>query len=512
MGDVAWAGVKALEGIQRAFEASPELEAFGQAAAGVVLDAFELAFVRVDFHRSGSLATIGAAGEEPADEDYTRFCAEIRDKPYKHETHLSVCFGRPESHAYGFPMRHLNRPVGFLIGVSKRPLQEEPLRVLGLAAEATGKCCSLAVLMEQLELQTAEFSTIVEIGKAMSARLDVAELLSLLANTALQLTRGETATISLAGAKGTPFEVAAACGVQEETIHSSGLGDLAGVVEEVGSTGQPLLIPVVADLADADDLFGRNQRGITSVLATPLKRREQILGVLTVEICEPGRAFTPEDLDLLSVVTDQAGVALENARLYGEMQDLYVATIRSLAYTIEAKDRYTRGHSDRVTDYAVAIAERMGFTAEELSTLRFAGILHDIGKIAVSEEILNKPGKLTALEREIVQTHPAESARIIRPIGFLKEVVPIVEHHHEWYDGSGYNYGLSGEDIPRGARILAVADAFEAMTSDRPYHAAMPWPDAIAELKRGAGSQFDPQVVEVFVGMILESLDITERA
>jgi putative nucleotidyltransferase with HDIG domain len=273
-----------------------------------------------------------------------------------------------------------------------------------------------------------------------------------------------------------------------------------------------MLVPDTASLdADALGEMARS-RGIRSLLAVPLRHGDDIAAVLAVDVCEGSRRFTPEDLDLLTVMADQASVAMENARLYGDMQDLYVATIKSLAYTIEAKDKYTRGHSDRVTEYAVAIAERMGFSPDEISTLKFAGILHDIGKIAIAEEILNKPGKLSPVEREVVQTHPAESARIIRPIGFLKEVVPIVEHHHEWFDGTGYNAGLAGDSIPRGARVLSVADAFEAMTSDRPYHSALPWPNAIAELKRGAGTQFDPDVVEVFVGMILESLEMGQDA
>lgn len=520
MDDVASSALHAIEGIQEAFEESLELEPFAAAAAAALGEALGLEHVRVDFHRSGRLVTIGLAGAEldgsnAGPEWLSEFCDDARANVHTHQPYLSAVLTDPVAHAYACPMRYAARPIGLLIAVSRVALEETTLRALVTATQVVGKCCALTGLREQLELQTTEFSTLVEIGKAINARLDLGDLLMLVANTALQLTRGDNAIVSLAGAQGTPLEIAAACGSHERSLQDEGPGELGLLIEEVCETGQPLLIPSLADLKDPVAVLGTNERGVASLLAAPLRRREDVLGVISVYACDSehgGRSFSQEDMDLLSVMADQAGVALENARLYGEMQDLYLATVRSLAFTIEAKDKYTRGHSDRVTEYAVAIADRMGFTGEEISALRFAGILHDIGKIAVSEEILNKPGKLTALEREVVQTHPAESARIIKPIGFLRDVVPIVEHHHERFDGRGYNHGLSGEGIPRGARILAVADAFEAMTSDRPYHAAMPWPNAIAELKRNAGTQFDPEVVEVFVGMILESLDMVEGA
>ncbi|MEW6188617.1 MAG: HD domain-containing phosphohydrolase, partial [Actinomycetota bacterium] len=222
------------------------------------------------------------------------------------------------------------------------------------------------------------------------------------------------------------------------------------------------------------------------------------------DIIESDHRFSEEDLELLSILAEQAAVAIENARSYAKVQDLYLNTIRALTLAMEARERYTEGHSQRVSDYAVAIAKKLGLAEDFIEVIRFAGILHDVGKITIDERILLKPGALTAKERKIIETHPHESLRILESIIFFNQVIPIIRHHHERYDGRGYVDKLGGENIPIGSRILTVADAFEAMTSERSYRSALTLEQAVAELKRCSGTQFDPKIVEVFLSIIAE--------
>jgi putative nucleotidyltransferase with HDIG domain len=174
--------------------------------------------------------------------------------------------------------------------------------------------------------------------------------------------------------------------------------------------------------------------------------------------------------------------------------------LKALAATIDAKDPYTRGHSERVTEYAQHAARATpGITERDLEHLKYGAILHDIGKIGVDERILRKPGPLTRREKAVMDGHPATGASIVEGVAFLKEALPIIRHHHEHYDGQGYPAGLRGDEIPLGARILAVADSYDAMTTLRPYRPPMSQEQALQELRRCSGTQFDPATTAAFV-------------
>ncbi len=208
---------------------------------------------------------------------------------------------------------------------------------------------------------------------------------------------------------------------------------------------------------------------------------------------------------MLVTIANQGATAVANAERYATLQEAYLSTVRSLAAAIDAKDAYTRGHSDRVAEYAVMVSERMGLPADEHLALEVAAYLHDIGKIGVSERVLHKPGRLDEAEFAEISRHPTIGATILEPVAFPWEITPIVRHHHERWDGSGYPAGLAGEDIPFLARILTVADSHEAMVSDRPYRRGMAEADALAELRRCAGTQFDERVVACFCDAVLAS-------
>jgi HD-GYP domain-containing protein (c-di-GMP phosphodiesterase class II) len=185
-----------------------------------------------------------------------------------------------------------------------------------------------------------------------------------------------------------------------------------------------------------------------------------------------------------------------------EKMDSIVATINSLAYAIEARDPYTRGHSERVTTYAVRLAEYMSLGKKKTQLLRYCCRLHDVGKIGVSDNVLLKPGSLTLEERAQIELHPVYGAEILGDLKFIASGVPIILHHHERFDGKGYPYGLKKEKIPIEVRIIAIADAFDAMTSDRPYRKALTMPAVIEEIKKNAGTQFDPKLAKAFLKII----------
>jgi len=185
----------------------------------------------------------------------------------------------------------------------------------------------------------------------------------------------------------------------------------------------------------------------------------------------------------------------------GEIRKIFLGAIEALVSALEAKDKYTGGHSRRVTEIALALGNELGLSARDMEELRWGSLLHDIGKIAVDQLIQNKPGKLTPEEYEHIMTHAHIGAEIVRPIVNGK-IIEMIEHHHDHYDGSGLHQVIAGNDIPLGARILAVADAFDAMISDRPYRSAMSITEIVAEIKRCAGTQFDPVVVNAFLNTV----------
>lgn len=235
-----------------------------------------------------------------------------------------------------------------------------------------------------------------------------------------------------------------------------------------------------------------------SFVAVPLVTRNRVIGVMAAERIRGLDDFSSNDLDYVMNFCSQIAISLENARLIETMKQSFVSSILSLASALEAKDPYTRGHSNRVAVYATVIARAMGMEEERVEVMRQMALMHDIGKIGIPDNIINKEGRLTSDEFAAIRCHPDMGLQIIRPLMTSKPDLCIVKSHHERYDGSGYPEGLTGDDIPVEARILAVADSFDAMTSDRPYRAAMNRDDAMAELERNKGVQFCPRVVEVF--------------
>jgi HD-GYP domain-containing protein (c-di-GMP phosphodiesterase class II) len=239
-----------------------------------------------------------------------------------------------------------------------------------------------------------------------------------------------------------------------------------------------------------------------SFISVPLKIQNKVIGIINVNDKIDEGQFAPEDLRVLATLADQTAIVLENLNLYKNLQQVYLGVIKTLAMVVDAKDHYTYGHSQRVTEYVVSMAEAMRLDPEMKKIAEAASIIHDIGKIGIREEILLKPGRLTDEEFNEIKKHPVTGSDMVKPLEFLNELAPLIYYHHQHYNGGGYPDKIKGDKIPLVARMITVADSFDAMVSDRPYRKGLPEETALMELKRCSGTQFDPDLVTIFLKVI----------
>jgi putative nucleotidyltransferase with HDIG domain len=250
---------------------------------------------------------------------------------------------------------------------------------------------------------------------------------------------------------------------------------------------------------------------VRSAMCAPLVTRSSVLGIVYVD-SHKANSFTRRDLSLFSALALKVAIAVDNARLYDDLRSLFYNTVETLVRTIQAKDQYTAGHSTRVSRYALMIADKLGLSTKEKHQLYLAAMLHDIGKIGVPDDLLNRPGNLTAEEMERVRSHVQVGASMIEMLGEMHPIVPLIRHHHECYDGSGYPDGLRGDQIPLVSRIIAVADMYDAMTSDRPYRKRRSHQFAVDEILQATGNKIDPRVTEAFLSVLKDIIPTTESA
>lgn len=280
------------------------------------------------------------------------------------------------------------------------------------------------------------------------------------------------------------------------------------VVREVLDKNESLLVRDTG----ADDRFKDGLSiiigGIKSLLCSPLGDENSAFGAIYADTTATGRVLTETQVDLLAAVGHQAGVALERAWLVADLQRLFVGAMLAMVRTLEAKDAYTRGHTQRVMLLALQLADRAGVAPDERDALELGGLMHDVGKIGVRDDVLGKPGRLTDEEFDAIKKHPGLGALILGGMPnldrlvSLESVIKAVRGHHERLDGKGYPDGLAGDAVPRSARLLAIADVWDALTTDRPYRAGMSVEDAWGIMEKGAGSQFDAPLLAVFKTLI----------
>ncbi|HUV52094.1 MAG TPA: HD domain-containing phosphohydrolase [Dehalococcoidia bacterium] len=282
------------------------------------------------------------------------------------------------------------------------------------------------------------------------------------------------------------------------------IGIQSGIAGWVASHGRPI---VVNDVARDHRFYKGVDRttGFTtkSIMCAPLEVRKKVIGVIEVLNKLDESDFTEQDLEALKAVASTAALAIDNLRINEELLYGYSNAVRALATAIDEKDPYTRGHSQRVKEYALLGARALPLSPWELEAIEYAGVLHDIGKIGIPDATLRKAGPLTSQEWALMRNHPRIGSSIVGSIPRLEEVRELIVHHHEHYDGTGYPRGLKGESIPIGARLLAVADAFDTMTTNRAYRGALSMGSAIEELRRCSGTQFCPVAVEAFISSFM---------
>jgi HD-GYP domain-containing protein (c-di-GMP phosphodiesterase class II) len=344
----------------------------------------------------------------------------------------------------------------------------------------------------------AALQTLCRVGGAINAEHDIKKLFETIIDSTIEATGAERAALLVRDPNTGGIDPACARhrgGRQETELRVS-----STVVDEVLRKG----VSTISTDASADDRFKAGQsiimQQIRSVMCVPLASKEYIIGALYVDTTDARRKFGDRDLELLAAIGAQAGVTIERARLIENLESLFIGAIRALVAAVEARDAYTHGHSERVTAYSQAITEVLGLPAREREIVELSGLLHDVGKIGVPEAVLNKPGKLDDAEFAIIKLHPAHGAEIVRNIRhqYIDEVSVAVRHHHERWDGRGYPDGLPSERSCRASRILAVADTYDAMTSDRPYRKGFPAEKALGIMREVAGSQLDPELVSAF--------------
>jgi len=364
---------------------------------------------------------------------------------------------------------------------------------------------SLRDRSETLTKKVLELATLYEMSRSLGSTLELETLLDSVLDSALRIFDVEIGYVTMVNRETGALEVRAWKGTDlsradQATVRNS-------MSEWVVREGRPLIFNPQPS-GEATDGAGRGDAvsGALAALCVPLPSAEGTVGAITVGSRNAAQRFSSDDVRLLATIANHVTIAVGNISLFSSVQEAYLATVRALAAAVDAKDPYTRGHSDGVAAYALRIGDAMSFSQEQMIALEMAAYLHDIGKIGISEDILLKPGKLTDAEMSQMRHHPLIGANILKPVAFPWPIAPIVRHHHEHFDGEGYPAGLKTEEIPILARVLTVADSFEAMVADRPYRRGRSQQEAMLELRRCSGSQFDPRVVEAFIE-VLESTE-----
>ena len=356
-----------------------------------------------------------------------------------------------------------------------------------------------AFLFGERNQRVRELSALNELAFAVSSSIELKTLLQVALDKAVAVTGAESGSIMLLEDDHKVLKIAVSRGLDRKIAASTRVHVGDGVAGWVAEHLEPIMLPGKHDVDVRNELF---RDDIGSALCTPITSRDALIGVLCVNRASSSQPFAEENLHVVTSFARQLGVAIENARLFADLEDTFLGTIRALAAAIDAKDPYTFGHSNDVTELSVGIAEELGLGASELQKVRIAATLHDIGKIGIDSAILLKPGRLTDAERAQINRHPSIAADILAPLDFLRDMVPLVLFHHERFGGGGYPSGISGETIPVGARIISVADSFNAMVSNRPYRKRLSLDVALGELHKNAGTQFDPAVVDAFCALL----------
>lgn len=368
--------------------------------------------------------------------------------------------------------------------------------------------------LENENVRLREATELLNISEKIASIRDEKKLLDFVLKAALERVNAARGSIMVTLPDGKALVVATSIGVPEE--HNKTQVQVEKAISGwVVRNAKPLLVRDIRDHPELADLG--HQLADTSFMSVPLERKSapskrplsteanqpHVIAVLNANEKKDATPFTEGDLKILSIIANHAAAAFENVRLIDALDDAHLATFESVALLLEAKDPYTHGHSERVREYSILIARRLGMSEDRIEVLRVGAALHDVGKMGIKDEILNKEGELTEEEWQEIRRHPVVGYEVLLPVRHLtKEHLQLVRGHHERMDGAGYPDGLAGDQLFPLTRIIVVADAYDAMASGRAYRSALPPEEITCELERNAGTQFDPEVARVFVELI----------
>ncbi|RPI28945.1 MAG: GAF domain-containing protein [Chloroflexota bacterium] len=368
-----------------------------------------------------------------------------------------------------------------------------------------------ALLIQASEQRSERFKALIDIIGRIGSSLDRDQILKMIIESARQLLNAEAGSLFLVDEVTGELVLHFATNIPPEQWPSVRVPPDKGIIGYVARTGETVLVP---DTQKDDRYYSNVAQNVgfetRSILAVPLRTRqvylggergsseERIIGGLEA-LNKANGTFDAEDAVLLETFANQAATVFQIASLYANTEELFIDVVRAMTAAIDAKDPYTEGHSERVSDFAVAIARELDLKTELIYHIRIAGLLHDVGKIGISDNVLKKPGQLNMEEFEEIKKHPKIGERIMREVRMLQTELAGISQHHEWVDGTGYPSGLCGEGLSLTGRIIAVADVFDAITSDRPYRAAQPANMVLDHLRAETGSHFDRACVEALV-------------
>ncbi len=371
-----------------------------------------------------------------------------------------------------------------------------PVELRAAVADALEKT---RLLKENIKLRT--LMPLFEFSREIISEIDPKRLLKLIVEIALKEARADAACICLMDEETEKFRLCEEFGMSPDMIRNFIDNEAQKAAKLISGEKKALQINPGARLPHGFKEIAQ-ARDTSHRVYVPLTIRDNIVGILFVSRASSEYPFSPSEVEFISVLSGQAAAAMENARLYEKLEQSYLSMIVTLSGVVEARDLYTDKHMKDIAEYSVEIARKLDLHDEDIENIRKAALLHDLGKICVPDHILMKADKLSDDEMDVIKKHPLDGARIIESVEPIRYAKEIIKHHHEYYDGSGYPEGLGGESIPLGARIIAVADAFGAMTTDRPYRNALSIDEAVKELKQFSGIQFDPYIVEIFISLL----------
>jgi putative nucleotidyltransferase with HDIG domain len=362
-------------------------------------------------------------------------------------------------------------------------------------------------VVDQLKNRESQLEALMGIGRAINSSLGLKRVLEEVMDTLIALMRAERGFLMLREPDGR-LSVRIARGIAQINLEEDAFKVSRTIVDRVAATGETILTTNAQEDPRFENQMSVAAYQLRSILCAPLKIKNELIGVIYVDNRARTGIFQPRDQSLITAFADQAAVAIDNAQLFDDLQaknreleEAYQATLEGWVSALDMRDKETEGHTQRVTVLTQRLAKRMGVSDQDLMHITRGALLHDIGKMAIPDSVLLKPGALTEEERELIKRHPQYAYDMLKRIEFLLPAIDIPYCHHEKWDGTGYPRGLRGEEIPFAARIFPVIDVWDALTSDRPYRKGLPHDEVRARIRADAGKHFDPQVVEAFMQM-----------